>query len=125
MSPLLFNILISDIEEEIEKIKWKGMRIKEKRIYSLMYGDDMVMLAEGEDEMKSMIGRLEVDEKRLVDLEIGEVNIEKTKIMRFRRWENEKDRLEMERKEDSGNKRVQVSRVCGAKEWATGGASGG
>lgn len=57
------------------------MKIKEKRIYTLMYADDMVMLAEGENEMKIMIGRLEryLDGKRL------EVNIEKIKIMRFRK----------------------------------------
>lgn len=81
LNPLLFNILISDIEEEMRKIKWKRMKIKEKRIYTLMYADDMVMLAKGEDEMRSIIGRLEgyLDGKKL------EVNIEKTKIMRFRK----------------------------------------
>lgn len=45
------------------------------------YADDIVLLAEDENEIKSMIGRLEkyVEKKKL------EVNIDKTKIMRFRK----------------------------------------
>lgn len=35
------------------------MRIKGRRIYTLAYADDMVMMAEEEDEMRSMIERLE------------------------------------------------------------------
>lgn len=31
----------------------------EERIYSLVYADDVVLLAEREDEMRSLIGRLE------------------------------------------------------------------
>lgn len=52
-----------------------------KRVYSLAYADDMVLIAEKEDEMRSMIDRLEryLERKRL------ELNAEKSKIMRFRR----------------------------------------
>lgn len=35
------------------------VRIREKRIYTLMYADIMMMPAEREDEMRSMMGRLE------------------------------------------------------------------
>jgi len=29
MNPLLFNILIADIEEEMEKVKWEGIKLGE------------------------------------------------------------------------------------------------
>lgn len=51
------------------------------RVYTLAYADDMVLVAEGENEMRSMVGRLEryLEEKKL------ELNVGKTKAMRFRR----------------------------------------
>lgn len=52
------------------KVKWGAVKIGGKKIYSLAYADDLVMMAEKEDE-----GYL--DGKRL------EVNTEKTKVMRF------------------------------------------
>ena len=81
LSPLLFNILIADIEEEMGKVKWGGIKIGGKKIYTLAYADDMVLMAEKEEEMKSMIERLEkyLEEKKL------ELNVGKTKILRFRR----------------------------------------
>lgn len=53
----------------------------EEKILLLMYADDMVLLAEDEGSMRSMLGRLEeyLDRKGL------EVNTEKTKVMRFRK----------------------------------------
>jgi len=47
-------------------------------VYDLKYADDMVLLAEGKEKMRSMIERLEryLDKKRL------ELNVKKTKIMR-------------------------------------------
>jgi len=53
----------------------------EKRIYSLAYADDVVLVVEDEDEMKSMMERLEryVERKRL------KLNTEKTKILRFKK----------------------------------------
>lgn len=79
LSPLLFNILLPDIEEEMGTVKWGGVRIGEKRIYTLAH--DLVMMAEREDEMRSVMERLEkyLDEKGL------EVNTKKTKIMKFRK----------------------------------------
>jgi len=37
-SPVLFNILMVDLEEEMNKIKWRGIRLEEKRIFA----DDVV-----------------------------------------------------------------------------------
>lgn len=63
------------------KVKWGGVKIGDKRIYTLAYADDIVLLMEEEKGMRTMIGRLEeyLDRKRL------ELNAEKTKIMRFKR----------------------------------------
>ncbi|XP_071644396.1 uncharacterized protein [Temnothorax longispinosus] len=65
----------------MKKVKWGGIKLGEEKVYDLEYADDMVLLAEGEDEMRSMMERLEryLDKKRL------ELNAEKTKIMRFRK----------------------------------------
>ncbi|XP_071652705.1 uncharacterized protein [Temnothorax longispinosus] len=67
--------------EEIKKVKWSRIRLGEGRVYDLEFADDIVLLAEGENEMRSMMERLEryLDKKRL------ELNAEKTKIMRFRK----------------------------------------
>lgn len=42
----------------MERVKWGRVKIKDKRIYTLAYVDDLI-LAEDENEMTSMIGRLE------------------------------------------------------------------
>ena len=46
LSPILFNILTADLEEELRKGRWGGARIRERRICSLAYADDVVVLAE-------------------------------------------------------------------------------
>jgi len=81
LSPILFNIMLAELEEEMGNVKWGGVRLEKGRVYTLAYADDLVLLAEGEDEMRSMVERLEgyMDRKGL------EVNVGKTKILRFRR----------------------------------------
>jgi len=58
-----------------------GVNLRGRKIYSLAYADDVVLLAEKDEELRSMIERLEVylDRKGL------ELNVGKTKIMRCRR----------------------------------------
>lgn len=50
------------------RIKWGGVRIGEGRVYTFTYADDLVLIAEDEDQLRSMIERLEtyLDEKNLV-----------------------------------------------------------
>jgi len=36
-------------------VKWDGVKVGEGKIYSLAYADDMLLLAEDEGDMKSMI----------------------------------------------------------------------
>ncbi|XP_011884026.1 PREDICTED: golgin subfamily A member 6-like protein 22, partial [Vollenhovia emeryi] len=77
LSADLFNILLADLEEEMGKVKWGGIRLGEEKIYSITYADDVVVIAEDEG---CMIERLEryMDSKRL------ELNVTKTKIVRFK-----------------------------------------
>lgn len=108
MSPILFNILIADLEERMGKVRRGGVRIGDERIYTLAYADDMVLLAEEEEELNSMIERLEeyLDQKRL------ELNAKKTKIMRFRRgggrWKKRQWRW---KGENGGGEGIYVSRI--------------
>lgn len=57
--------------------------MEDKRIYSLAYADYLVLLTEKEEEMRSLIERLEryLDKKKL------ELNVGKTKIIKFSRGE--------------------------------------
>jgi len=52
---LLFNLLVADLEEEMGKVRWGGMRLGEKKLYSLAYADDIVLVEEDEEGMKSML----------------------------------------------------------------------
>lgn len=63
------------------RVNWGGVRLEDERVYTLAYANDMVLIAEKEDEIKSMMDRLEgyLEKKRL------ELNAEKSKIMRFRK----------------------------------------
>jgi len=39
LSPILFNILIADLEEEMGRVRWGGVKLGGKKIYSLAYAD--------------------------------------------------------------------------------------
>lgn len=45
LSPLLFNLLMAELEEGLRKGRWGGVRLGEEKIYSLAYADDVVLLA--------------------------------------------------------------------------------
>jgi len=53
----------------------------EEKVYILAYADNMVLMAEGEDEMRSMMERLE----KYLERKKVELNAEKTKIVIFRK----------------------------------------
>lgn len=81
LSPSLFTLLLADMEEVLEKGGWGGVRLGERKVYTLAYADDIAVLAEDEEGMKRVMSKLE----RYLD-EIGmEVNTGKTKIMRCRK----------------------------------------
>ncbi|XP_020298810.1 uncharacterized protein LOC109863043, partial [Pseudomyrmex gracilis] len=66
----------SDLEKEMGKVKWGGVRLGGEKICTLAYADDMVILAEEKEGMKSMIDRLEgyLDKKKV------ELNADKTNM---------------------------------------------
>jgi len=43
----------------MRKEEWREVRLLEEKVYTLAYADDLVLLAEEEEGMKSMIARLE------------------------------------------------------------------
>jgi len=55
LSPVLLNMLMADLEEEIGKIKWGGIKVREGRVYTLLYANDMVLLAKEEGKRRSML----------------------------------------------------------------------
>lgn len=59
------------------KVKWENVKVRGENIYILSYADDMVLVAENKDKMRSMLGRLEeyLGKKEL------EINVSKTKIV--------------------------------------------
>lgn len=63
------------------KVKRREIRVRDWRIYTLVYADHIVLLTENEEEMKRMLERLKgyLDGKRL------ELNVRKTKILKFRK----------------------------------------
>jgi len=79
MSPYLFNLVLADVEEVLRR--GGCVKLGEEKIYCLAYADDMVLLSENEEGLAHMLGKLEgyMDRKRL------EVNVGKTKVMRFRK----------------------------------------
>jgi len=54
-----------------------GVKLGEGKVYSLLYADDTVLVAEKEKRMKSMMERLE----SYLERKILEINVVKTKIM--------------------------------------------
>lgn len=80
MNPYLFNLVLADMEEMLRRGGWGGVKLGEEKVFCLAYADDMMLLAEKEEGMVHMLGKLEgyIDKKRL------EVNVGKTKVMRFK-----------------------------------------
>jgi len=55
----LFNLLMADLEEYMSKGRWGGVRLMEEKVYTLAYAGDLVLLAEEEEGMRSIMARLE------------------------------------------------------------------
>ncbi|XP_046145769.1 uncharacterized protein LOC123989135 [Osmia bicornis bicornis] len=74
LSPLLYNILTADMEEKMSKSGGGGIKMGGRKIYTLAYADDVVVLAEEEADMRALLERLEryLDEKRL-ETEPGQI----------------------------------------------------
>ncbi|XP_051169309.1 uncharacterized protein LOC127286774 [Leptopilina boulardi] len=89
LSPLLFNLLIADLEERMEKRRKGGVSLGKRRVYILAYADDVALMAENESGMRLLMNEFEgyVREKELC------VNVEKTKVLRFRKKRMKDDQV--------------------------------
>ena len=78
LSPCLFNLYAEYIIRNtgLEEAQ-TGIKIAERNINSLRYGDDTNLMAEGEEELRSLLMKV-VEESETVGLKF---NIQKTKIM--------------------------------------------
>ena len=78
MSPCLFNLYAEYIKRNagLEEAQ-AGIKIAGRNINNLRYADDITLMAEGEEELKSLLMNVR-DECEKVGLEL---NIQKTKIM--------------------------------------------
>ena len=78
MSPCLFNL---DAEYIIRNVgldeAQAGIKIVGRNISNLRYADDTTLMAEGEDELKSLLMKVKEESEKVV----LKLNIEKTKIM--------------------------------------------
>ena len=78
LSPCLFNLYASYImrNAELEKAQ-AGIKISGRNINNLRYADDTTLMAESEEELKSLLMKVK-EESEKVSLKL---NIQKTKIM--------------------------------------------
>ena len=86
-SPLLFLILLADVESFFKKRTNGGINIGKRRIYTLAYADNLAVLSTEEGEIKKMLKSLEkyFDEKEMC------LNVEKSKILVFSRRDTKKN----------------------------------
>ena len=78
MSPCLFNLYAKYITRnaELEEAQ-DGIKIAGRKINNLRYADDTILMAEGEEELKSLLMKVKVESEK-VGLKL---NIQKMKIM--------------------------------------------
>ncbi len=79
LSPTLFNIYINDLASQIKALG-KGVKFNNEEISILMYADDVVLLAEREEDLICMLSTLEKWTKKW----IININVIKSKIVHFR-----------------------------------------
>lgn len=87
ISPLLFNLYLSEIEKKLIEWDVPGVKVQNEEIHSLLFADDAVILAPGAGPLQRKLNHLAdyFDELGLM------VNISKTKIVRFRRRQRSKN----------------------------------
>ena len=96
LSPCLFNLYAEYIMRNagLEEAQ-AGIKIVGRNINNLRYADDTTLLAESEEELKSLLMKVKVESEQ-VDLKL---NIQKTKIMAFgpiTSWEIDGETVETE-----------------------------
>lgn len=64
LSPCLFTLLLADLDEVLKE-RWGRTKVKEKRIYSLAYANDVAVVAENEESKRDDKSAGEVCGKRI------------------------------------------------------------
>ena len=79
LSPLLFNIFINDLVDDVKKLN-VGINIGNDKVCVLLYADDVVFLTENENDLQKVLDTLNVwcGKNDLT------VNLDKSKIVHFR-----------------------------------------
>ena len=78
LSPCLFDLYVEDIMRNAGLDEaLAGIKIAERNINNLRYADDTTLMAESEEELKSLLMKVK-EESEKIDLKL---NIQKTKIM--------------------------------------------
>ena len=86
LSPILFCLYIADLEKAFEDRNVGGDLIGKKRIWSLAYADDIVLLAENREALLDMCDSL----KKFIKVRKLILSIEKTKVLVFNKGKNRK-----------------------------------
>ena len=86
LSPILFCIYIAGLEEDCKKRNVGGVKIGEKRLWSLAYADDLVLLAENREALVDMLDTL----KKFLKSRKMILSEEKTKVLVFNRGRRSK-----------------------------------
>lgn len=81
LSPTLFNVYVMDLEEEMRKGQAGGVVVGKEKFWTIVYADDVVLLARSETELRDMINRFR---KFLVGKRLR-LSPEKSKVMVFER----------------------------------------
>jgi len=83
-TPILFNIALEKVIREMNMGQHEGVNLQDHTIGLLAYADDLVLITESQNELKSLFRRLEKSSAK-IGLRINE---EKTKYMVVRRQNN-------------------------------------
>ena len=77
LSPCLFNLYAEYHEKRWLEEEQAGIKIARRKINDLSYADDTTLMAESEEELKSLLMKVKVESEK-----VGvKLNIQKTKIM--------------------------------------------
>lgn len=79
LSPLLFSLFINDLNDYVSE-GCHGITLNLRRLFTLLYADDLVLFAETRIELQRMINRL----KSYCDCWNLKINLQKTKVVVFR-----------------------------------------
>ena len=79
LSPFLFNLFINDIALRIKSLG-KGICIDNENVSILMYADDIVLIAENDEELQHMLNEL----KNWCNVNSMTINFTKSNIVHFR-----------------------------------------